>query len=134
MTRNLKEIHSYLPKLAGQLEDGKVSRREFLRTSTLLGLSATTAYAMAGMVDPLEQIRGDLDRAELALAQAAAERLDGERLAHLLSGSGSCCVRSAARSARVACASASISGRSSGNPRRSASAIAAATQASKVMS
>jgi peptide/nickel transport system substrate-binding protein len=49
MTQDLKAIHPYLPKLAAQLEEGRVSRREFLRTSTLLGLSATAAYALAGL-------------------------------------------------------------------------------------
>lgn len=52
MTRNLKEIHPYLPKLATQLKEGKASRREFLRTSTLLGLSAASAYAIAGLPEP----------------------------------------------------------------------------------
>lgn len=34
------------------MNEGAISRRDFLRRSTLLGLSATAAYAMAGMVDP----------------------------------------------------------------------------------
>ncbi len=46
---DLKATHPYLPKLAQQFKDGKVGRREFLRTSTLLGLSAATAYAIAGL-------------------------------------------------------------------------------------
>lgn len=49
MSDDLKEIHPYLPKLAEQFADKKVDRREFLRTSTLLGLSATAAYAIAGL-------------------------------------------------------------------------------------
>ena len=49
MSDDLKEIHPYLPKLAEQFAEKKVGRREFLRTSTLLGLSATAAYAMAGL-------------------------------------------------------------------------------------
>jgi peptide/nickel transport system substrate-binding protein len=49
MSEDLKEIHPYLPKLAEQFAEKKVGRREFLRTSTLLGLSATAAYAMAGL-------------------------------------------------------------------------------------
>ena len=40
--------HSYIPILKQQLADGKLSRREFLRFSTLLGLSAATAYTLAG--------------------------------------------------------------------------------------
>ncbi|WP_119460189.1 ABC transporter substrate-binding protein [Rhodospirillaceae bacterium SYSU D60014] len=49
MAEDLKTIHSYLPTLVDQLEAGKLDRREFLRTSTLLGLSATAAYALAGV-------------------------------------------------------------------------------------
>ena len=40
-----KDQHPYLDKLHEQLESRKIDRREFLRTSTLLGLSATAAYA-----------------------------------------------------------------------------------------
>lgn len=44
----LAEHHPQLPKLADALGQGKASRREFLRTATLLGLSAGVAYGMAG--------------------------------------------------------------------------------------
>lgn len=49
MSRDLKDIHPYLPTLAEQYTERKVSRREFLRTATLLGLSATAAYGIAGL-------------------------------------------------------------------------------------
>lgn len=42
--------HDYLPILKRDLADGKVSRRSFLRTATLLGLSAASAYAFADKV------------------------------------------------------------------------------------
>ena len=45
----LENTHSYLPKLAQQFKDGKVSRREFLRTATLLGLSSAAAYSIVGL-------------------------------------------------------------------------------------
>ncbi|MGE0118579.1 MAG: ABC transporter substrate-binding protein [Dongiaceae bacterium] len=45
----LENTHSYLPKLAQQFKDGKVNRREFLRTSTLLGLSSAVAFSIAGL-------------------------------------------------------------------------------------
>jgi peptide/nickel transport system substrate-binding protein len=54
---DLKKTHSYLPTLAQQLKDGKVSRREFLRTSTLLGLSAATAYGIVGLPDSASFIK-----------------------------------------------------------------------------
>ncbi|MDJ0896731.1 MAG: ABC transporter substrate-binding protein [Alphaproteobacteria bacterium] len=48
--KELGKIHGYLPELKHQLEQGKVDRREFLRTSTLLGLSAAAAYGIVGEV------------------------------------------------------------------------------------
>jgi peptide/nickel transport system substrate-binding protein len=39
--------HAYIPELADQLATQKIDRREFLRTSTLLGLSAAAAYSMS---------------------------------------------------------------------------------------
>jgi peptide/nickel transport system substrate-binding protein len=39
--------HAYIPELAEKLRTEQIDRREFLRTSTLLGLSAATAYAMS---------------------------------------------------------------------------------------
>jgi len=42
--------HPYIPELKEQLRQGRVDRREFLRTITLLGVSAGAAYAMAGQI------------------------------------------------------------------------------------
>ena len=42
--------HPYVPELKEQLRKGAIDRREFLRTATLLGVSATAAYAMAGPI------------------------------------------------------------------------------------
>jgi peptide/nickel transport system substrate-binding protein len=42
------ETHSYMPELCDQFQTGKISRRDFLRQSMLLGMAAGTAYAMAG--------------------------------------------------------------------------------------
>ena len=47
---NGKRIHSYVPELCEQLRKGEVDRREFLRTATLLGVSAGAAYTMAGKI------------------------------------------------------------------------------------
>jgi peptide/nickel transport system substrate-binding protein len=44
--------HVLVPKLRGQLRDGSMNRREFIRLATLLGVAAGTAYAMAGMTAP----------------------------------------------------------------------------------
>jgi peptide/nickel transport system substrate-binding protein len=42
--------HSHIPVLKKQLSEGTIDRREFLRYATLLGLSATAAYAFVGKV------------------------------------------------------------------------------------
>jgi peptide/nickel transport system substrate-binding protein len=44
------ETHSYLPELCDQLDAGKIGRRNFLRQSVLLGMTATAAYAMADLL------------------------------------------------------------------------------------
>ena len=48
----MKEVreHGYIPTLKRNFAEGKVDRREFLRTSTLLGMSAAAAYAFMGQV------------------------------------------------------------------------------------
>ena len=45
-----KYPHPYIPELEDDLRKGKISRRDFLWTSTMLGLSATTAYTIAGAI------------------------------------------------------------------------------------
>jgi peptide/nickel transport system substrate-binding protein len=41
-----------IPKLKRYYAEGRLSRRDFLRQSTLLGLSAGAAYSFAGLTDP----------------------------------------------------------------------------------
>ena len=43
-------LHPAIPALAADLKQAKISRREFLRTATLLGMSAAGAYSLAGKV------------------------------------------------------------------------------------
>ncbi len=45
-----KRVHPYVPELVKQLKAGRIDRREFLRTTTLLGVSAAAAYAAAGKI------------------------------------------------------------------------------------
>ncbi len=45
-----KPVHPYIPELAEQLRKEEIGRRDFLRTATLLGVSATAAYAMADRI------------------------------------------------------------------------------------
>lgn len=63
--------HGYIPTLKAQLADGKIDRREFIRTATLLGLSAGLAYAFAGKVTGSAFIR----RAEAAMPKGGTLRL-----------------------------------------------------------
>ncbi len=48
--RDLEKVHVAIPQLVDELESGKLNRREFLRTTTLLGLSSTAAYAVVGAI------------------------------------------------------------------------------------
>ncbi len=63
-----RRIHPGVRRMEAQLRSGRCDRREFLRTVTLLGVSAPAAYAMAGgilgegTVDPLRAAR-DVPRA-----------------------------------------------------------------------
>ncbi len=43
-------VHPYVPEITEQLRKGEVDRRDFLRTVTLLGVSAATAYTVAGKI------------------------------------------------------------------------------------
>ena len=46
-------MHPYVPKLLEEVKAGTLDRREFLRTATLLGVSAASSYALLGLKDPL---------------------------------------------------------------------------------
>ncbi len=50
MSKDSKTVHAAVPELQKQLRQGRIGRREFLRTVTLLGVSAGGAYAMAACV------------------------------------------------------------------------------------
>jgi len=45
-----RDEHPHVHTLRRQLAEGKIGRRDFLRTATLLGLSAPAAYAAAGRI------------------------------------------------------------------------------------
>ena len=47
MTNQEDRIHPVVLQAQQQLADGRTSRREFLRTATLLGVSASAAYVLA---------------------------------------------------------------------------------------
>ncbi len=45
-----RPAHPHIPKLVADLEQRKIDRRGFLRYATLLGMSAASAYALAGKI------------------------------------------------------------------------------------
>ena len=45
---NEKKIHPLVPEMKSELEQGRITRREFLRFASLLGVSAVTARFLAG--------------------------------------------------------------------------------------
>ena len=71
---DLKKIHGALPGLVDQLKEGKLDRREFLRTSTLLGLSASAAYALAGICPAGQAGRGGDGTAAWCASRCASSR------------------------------------------------------------
>ena len=62
--------HRHIPKLKEELAEGRITRRDFLRYSTLLGLSAAAAYKFAG----------DLTGVKLIPTASAAEMPKGGTL------------------------------------------------------
>jgi hypothetical protein len=83
--RNLEQVHVALPALVDRLNEGKLERREFLRMSTLLGLSATAAYALAGIaapVAPAEAATGGTVTFSMRVALLRQHRPPGLRLPH----------------------------------------------------
>ena len=45
-------FHPYIPELIDRYEKGKLTRREFLRYATLLGMSVGAASAVVGLPRP----------------------------------------------------------------------------------
>lgn len=47
-----EKLHPVIERAGREMADGQMGRRDFLRVATLLGVSATTAYGMAGLSAP----------------------------------------------------------------------------------
>jgi peptide/nickel transport system substrate-binding protein len=58
------KLHPVIGRAGAELADGRLERREFLRIATLLGVSAASAYGLAGLTAP-------------AIAQSAAPKKGG---------------------------------------------------------
>lgn len=78
MARSYKDYpHPAIPKLIDDLENRKISRREFLRTTTLLGLSAGAAYTLAACSKGEEMAEKAGDMAEQATEMAGTPKKGG---------------------------------------------------------
>ncbi|MDX8399695.1 MAG: hypothetical protein R8K20_05550, partial [Gallionellaceae bacterium] len=53
--QDMAKIHPSIPGAYDQLKQGRISRREFLRFSTLLGMSAVAAQFLAACGAPVEE-------------------------------------------------------------------------------
>lgn len=73
--KEMEKIHPYIPEVYTRLEQGRVSRREFLRTATLLGMSAGAAViASACGAQPAETgTEATAEQATEPAAQATEE-------------------------------------------------------------
>ncbi|MCA9963861.1 MAG: ABC transporter substrate-binding protein [Anaerolineales bacterium] len=78
----MAEVHPMIPEVYEQLKQGRISRREFLRTSTLLGMSigvASIAAACGGGAAPAaEEPAAEEPAAEEPAAEAPAEEAVAE--------------------------------------------------------
>jgi len=57
----MEKVHPYIPEMYDQLKQGRVSRREFLRVATLLGMGAGAAIVAAQCGSPAEPAAGGQD-------------------------------------------------------------------------
>ncbi len=57
-----KHVHPAIPDLKRDMENGKMSRREFIRYASLMGLSAAAATQMAGLALPRKLFAADIPR------------------------------------------------------------------------
>lgn len=79
-----RRIHPAVLDAASDLRKGKMNRREFLRFATLLGASATTAYALAGCAAPAAPSTGGSSAAPADAAAAGIKRGGTLRIGMLL--------------------------------------------------
>jgi peptide/nickel transport system substrate-binding protein len=71
-----KEIHPAIPELKDQMDKGKLSRREFIRYSALLGLSVTSASQIAGLVLPREAAAAGIKRGGVLRVAQQIQKID----------------------------------------------------------
>lgn len=67
------EIHPLIPNAYQQFKDGRISRREFMRFATLLGMSAALATACSGGTTPEEAAPAETGGEETAAEETTEE-------------------------------------------------------------
>ena len=71
-----KPFHPAIQDLKQDLENGKLSRRSFLRLATLLGLSATAAYQMVGLAVPKKAFAANIKRGGVLKIAQQIQKID----------------------------------------------------------
>jgi peptide/nickel transport system substrate-binding protein len=71
-----QKIHPAIPELKDQMEKGKLSRREFMRYSALLGLSVTAAGQLAGMILPKKAAAAGIKRGGVLRVSQQVQKID----------------------------------------------------------
>ncbi|MEE8381703.1 MAG: ABC transporter substrate-binding protein [Thermodesulfobacteriota bacterium] len=67
--------HPYIPELRDLLEKGQVTRREFMRYATLLGMSAGVASLTAGLYQPKRAIASSINRGGTIKVASAVQKI-----------------------------------------------------------
>lgn len=73
--RDQKMIHPSIFDLKADMENGKISRREFLRYATLLGTSAFAASQMTGMAWPRKASAAPIQRGGILKVSASVQKV-----------------------------------------------------------
>jgi hypothetical protein len=71
--KEMERIHPAIPDAYEKLEQGRISRREFMRFATLLGMSAATATIAAACAAPSGTGTTTQETAPTALPEVAPE-------------------------------------------------------------
>lgn len=75
--REFEESHPYIPQAYQQLQQGRISRREFLRLATLLGMSAGVASFLAACGTPATPVATEAPAAGPTTAPVSAIKRGG---------------------------------------------------------
>ena len=70
------DAHPYIPELKNLFEKGQLSRREFLRNTTLLGMAAASALSLVGMVSPVKVMAAQPKRGGTWKCAMGIKRID----------------------------------------------------------